>query len=234
MTRPIWQRYLAVIAYLIIALALSYIFGTILSLILQEVSPNSISSPQQISPRIMLYMLLCQMFAFLLPVPYLMYFCHSEPLPIFQGNPFSGLFCMGIVFLTLITFGLIYERLGVKPEQLKFLDKNSILAEKFYFLLATVVFAPFYEEYVFRGVIFKALYQERKLVQVIPAALVNMISFTLMHKEGAFNAIVLIPIFVLSLIFSYFAYTRQSLMPSIMGHMFQNLLASMQFFVEIK
>jgi membrane protease YdiL (CAAX protease family) len=84
-------------------------------------------------------------------------------------------------------------------------------------LVAGVIFAPFFEEIFFRGVLYRAL---RTRLKVPWAVLTSATAFAIMHPFPAG----FLPILAIGSVFAVLAETRRSLVPSMVAHAIHNSL----------
>ena len=146
--RPLWQRYLAVIAYLLLGFFLIQLIATATS------GFTGIAEHQNKMPfRTLLFALVIQMAGFLLPAPLLLLFTRAGNYGFARASARDVLLACGLTFASLMFFSLLYHALGIQPQQLAFLDPREILRHKQAFLVMTALVVPAYEEWVFRGVI---------------------------------------------------------------------------------
>ncbi|MDH5718041.1 MAG: CPBP family intramembrane metalloprotease [Spirochaetia bacterium] len=114
------------------------------------------------------------------------------------------------------------ELLGIKVSQFENLNLENLRKEPYYFLLMIAVVAPFYEEYVFRGMMLRSLWPKREngcKLKVL-AVLSSSIMFTVFHEVGAY-----IPVFFLALYLSFLSLKTVSISLPIIVHSLQNFIA---------
>lgn len=220
--RPVWQRYLAVISYLLL--------GFIIVQILAAASAGftGLKADSGKMPfRAILAALVIQLSGFLLPAPLLMRFTRAGNFGFSRARLADVLLACGLTFFSLVVFSLLYHALGIEPQQLAFLDRGEILRHRHAFLVMTAVIVPAYEEWVFRGVIFGVLVtQSLNIRTVYAASLFTALIFTMSHIEGRHSLSALPPIFCMALIFQYVTWRSQSIWPAVAAHALQNLLSA--------
>jgi membrane protease YdiL (CAAX protease family) len=89
-----------------------------------------------------------------------------------------------------------------------------------------VVAAPLVEETLFRGVLFRSF---RAKWGVAPGILLSAVVFGLMHPFPFY----FLPIFVLGSVFASLTYIRGSLLPSMVAHGINNLVAFTMMYILI-
>ena len=229
--RPLWQRYLAVVLYLLTCAALVQVMAAAYF----SVFPGMPSSLQEkgLPFRFLLQTVIIQMVAFLLPAPMLLRFTRASAFTFRRTNAREVMLCCSLIFASLIFFSILYHYLHLEPDQLGFLDGADILRHKTAFTVVTSVAVPGYEEWVFRGLVFGILVTEvtdpRK---VVLAGAASALIFTASHFEGKHSFSALPPILVMAAIFQYMTWRSQSLWPAVCGHAMQNLLSSLAFFAK--
>jgi membrane protease YdiL (CAAX protease family) len=228
--RPLWQRYLAVFAYLLAAAILTQVGG----LMLVALRPGLVADQGKGLPfAFLMQSMVVQMIGFLLPAPLLMKFTRGG---VFSFRPVRMrdiLLCCALTFTSLIFFSALYHYIQVEPEQLGFLNGEDILRHKGAFLVITSLLVPGYEEWVFRGLIFGILVSGLEGgPRVFMAGAFSALLFTLSHIEGKHSFSALPPILVMAAIFQYSTWKTQSLWPAAMAHALQNLLSSGAFFAK--
>lgn len=220
--RPLWQRYLAVVAYLLLGLLLVQILATVTA------NFNGIAkNPGKMPFRSLLYALLIQMTGLLLPAPLLLFFTRAGNFGFTRASGSDVLLACGLTFANMVLFSLLYHALGIQPQQLAFLDHREILQHQQAFLFMTAVVVPAYEEWIFRGVIFGVLVtQPEERRSVFAAGIFTALLFTASHIEGRHSYSALPPIFVMALIFHYMTWRSQSIWPAVTAHAMQNLFSA--------
>ncbi len=115
------------------------------------------------------------------------------------------------MFVINIVNNLIMVALGVSVQAQTFTGLLKNLQSPAILMLTGIVFAPLFEELVFRGFVFRGL-RERlgwKLAAVLSAAL-----FSITHLDFA----ALVPTFVIGLVFAYLVQKSNSIWPGIILH----------------
>lgn len=133
----------------------------------------------------------------------------------------SFLFYLGFIpilaFLTYISI-VFCNILGIVPEPHKLIEiltKEKSIGYILYLMFTAAFFAPMFEEFVFRGLIYQGL---KKNVGIIRAVLISSALFSLLH----FNAAQFLPVMGLGVLLCFiFEYTG-SLVPSIVVHIINN------------
>jgi len=220
--RPLWQRYVAVVLYLLMGFLLVQLLATI------SAGITGIAEQQSKMPfRALLFALVIQMIGFLLPAPLLLQFTRAGNFGFSRASAGDVLLACGLTFASLVIFSLIYHALDIRPQQLAFLDQRELLRHRQAFLVMTAFVVPAYEEWIFRGVIFGVLVtQSQSRRSVIAAGVFTSIVFTLSHIEGKHSYSALPPIFAMALIFHYVTWRSQSIWPAVTAHAMQNLLSA--------
>lgn len=220
--RPLWQRYLAVVAYLLLGFLLVQLLAT------ATAGFTGIGATDGKMPfRALLFALVMQMAGFLLPTPLLLFFTRAGNFGFARASATDVLLACGLTFASLVLFSLLYHALGIQPQQLAFLDQREILQHKQAFLVMTAVLVPAYEEWIFRGVIFGVLVtQSENRRSVFAASVFTALLFTVSHIEGRHSYSALPPIFAMALIFHYMTWRSQSIWPAVTAHAMQNLLSA--------
>ncbi|GAB4436114.1 MAG: hypothetical protein OHK0011_19260 [Turneriella sp.] len=220
--RPLWQRYLAVVAYLLLVFLLVQMLAT------ATAGFTGIGTTDEKMPfRSLLFALVIQMTGFLLPAPLLLAFTRTGNFGFAPARAGDVLLACGLTFASLVLFSLLYHALGIQPQQLAFLDRREILQHKQAFLAMTAVVVPAYEEWIFRGVIFGVLVtRSENRRSVLVAGIFTALLFTASHIEGRHSYSALPPIFAMALIFHYMTWRSQSIWPAVTAHALQNLLSA--------
>lgn len=222
--RPLWQRYVAVLAYLLAVFLVVQLIGIVL------VSTGLSGAPQggkAMDFRFLIYGIVIQMAGFLLPAPFLLKFTRAYNFTFARARAADILLCCGLIFASLIFFSVLYNLLGVEPKQLAFLDMTDVLKHRGAFVAITGVLVPGYEEWIFRGLIFGVLVTgAQSSREVFVAGAFSALLFTASHIEGRHSLSALPPILSMAAIFQYMTWRSQSLWPAVCGHAMQNLLSS--------
>ncbi|HRP68985.1 MAG TPA: type II CAAX endopeptidase family protein [Turneriella sp.] len=229
--RSLWQRYVAVVLYLLASFLLTQAISLIALPFLSHADP--LEGNRGLPFSFLLNAVVIQMAGFLIPAPLLIKFTRASYFNFHRTSIKEIFLCIGLVFVSMIFFSVLYSILSIEPQQMGFLDGDDILKNKAAFVFVTSLAVPFYEEWIFRGLIFGVLVTgvtERK--KIIVGALFCATLFTLSHIEGKHSLSALPPIFTMALIFQYMTWRTQSLWPSIAAHAFQNLLSSAAFFTK--
>lgn len=220
--RPLWQRYLSVLLYLLGSFALIQVIAVAAAPFTQAGSAES-----GLPFRVLLSGVVIQMMGFLLPAPLLLRFTRAGSFAFSRTQAGEILLACGLIFGSLIVFSVIYNWLGINPKQLAFLDAKEIYRHRNAFLFITAVVVPAYEEWIFRGLLFGVLVTAAENSrQVLTASLFCGLLFTASHFEGRHSLSALPPIFVMAMIFQYVTWRSQSLWPAVCGHAMQNLLSA--------
>lgn len=222
--RPLWQRYVAVVAYLLAVFLVVQLIGIVL------VSTGLSGAPQAgkaMDFRFLIYGIVIQMAGFLLPAPFLLKFTRAYNFTFARARAADILLCCGLIFASLIFFSVLYNLLGVEPKQLAFLDMTDVLRHRGAFIAITGVLVPGYEEWIFRGLIFGVLVTGTQSPrEIFAAGAFSALLFTASHIEGRHSLSALPPILSMAAIFQYMTWRSQSLWPAVCGHAMQNLLSS--------
>lgn len=222
--RPLWQRYVAVLAYLLAVFLVVQLIGIVL------VSTGLSGAPQAgkaMDFRFLIYGIVIQMAGFLLPAPFLLKFTRAYNFTFARARAADVLLCCGLIFASLIFFSVLYNLLGVEPKQLAFLDMTDVLKHRGAFVAITGVLVPGYEEWIFRGLIFGVLVTgAQSSREIFAAGAFSALLFTASHIEGRHSLSALPPILSMAAIFQYMTWRSQSLWPAVCGHAMQNLLSS--------
>lgn len=116
--------------------------------------------------------------------------------------------------------GLFKEHFSIMENMLAPLSQGSVLVS----LLTVGIVAPFIEEFIFRGVIFKTL---NKNISIIWTIIIQAVFFGLFHGnliQGTYATL-------LGLVFGYITYKTRSLWPAVVMHMTNNTIAIISQFV---
>lgn len=222
--RPLWQRYVAVLVYLLFAFAVVQVIG---SLLLLTGLTHNIQSGKPMEFRVLIIGVVTQMAGLLLPAPFLLQFTRAWNFTFARARVADILLCCGLIFASLVFFSILYGLLGVEPKQLAFLDMQDVLRHKGAFVLITGVAVPGYEEWIFRGLIFGVLVTgAQSMREVWAGGLFAALLFTASHIEGIHSLSSLPPIFAMAAIFQFMTWRSQSLWPAVCGHAMQNLISS--------
>lgn len=126
-----------------------------------------------------------------------------------------------VVALSLIQqAGLFKEHFSIMENILSPLSEGSVLIS----LLTVGIVAPFTEEFIFRGVIFKTL---NKNISILWTIIIQALFFGLFHGnliQGTYATL-------LGLVFGYITYKTRSLLPAVVMHMTNNIIATISPFV---
>ncbi len=222
--RPLWQRYVAVLAYLMAVFLLVQLIGIVL------VSAGLSGAPapgKAMDFRFLIYGIVIQMAGFLLPAPFLLRFTRAYNFTFAKARAADILLCCGLIFASLIFFSVLYNLLGIEPKQLAFLDMTDVVKHKGAFVAITGFVVPGYEEWIFRGLIFGVLVTGAgNGREIFLAGAFSALLFTASHIEGRHSLSALPPILSMAAIFQYMTWRSQSLWPAVCGHAMQNLLSS--------
>jgi|GEM_PF-2744266 len=229
--RPLWQRYLAVLAYLLAVFLVVQLIGIVL------VSAGLSGTPQPgkaMDFRFLIYGIVIQMAGFLLPAPFLLKFTRAYNFTFARARAADILLCCGLIFASLIFFSVLYSLLKIEPKQLAFLDMTDVLKHKSAFVTITGILVPGYEEWIFRGLIFGVLVTgAQRTREIFAAGTFSALIFTASHIEGWHSLTALPPILAMAAIFQYMTWRSQSLWPAVCGHAMQNLLSSAAILARI-
>lgn len=136
---------------------------------------------------------------------------------------------LGLFFVNGFT-AFILHLLGQEVKQFEELNKELLKREPVPFFIAVGLLAPFYEEFVFRGILFAYLVEKSKniftkfLAWIYPAFL-----FSLLHLENAKNSFILLPIFTLAIYLTALTHFKKNIGLSVSIHAAQNFLAGVVF-----
>lgn len=229
--RPLWQRYVAVVLYLMFSAALVQVLA--IAYFALKPDAQKVLQHSALPFRFLMQTVIIQMIAFLLPAPLLLKFTRAGAFTFRRASARDIFLCCGLIFASLILYSSIYQYFSIEPEQLGFLDGADILKHKTAFSVVTAVAVPGYEEWVFRGLIFGVLVTEvSDMRQVVLAGLFSATIFTASHFEGKHSLSALPPIFTMAVIFQYMTWRSQSLWPAVCGHAMQNFISSLAFFAK--
>lgn len=131
----------------------------------------------------------------------------------------AWLFNIGVLSLVK-EVGLFKEHFTIMENILEPLSGGSI----FISLLTVGIIAPFTEEFMFRGVIFKTL---NKNISILWTIIIQALFFGLFHGnliQGTYATL-------LGLVFGYITYKTRSLWPAVIMHMINNIIATISPFV---
>ncbi len=145
------------------------------------------------------------------------------------------LIAFGALLVVNMLAGFLVKLSGIEPRQFENLNKSILASAPVPFLLAVSLLAPVYEEFVFRGVLFANLIERAKstFAQVM-AWIVPAVLFTLLHFEKVEQIIVLLPVFLLALLFTAITWQQKNIALSVIVHGIQNAIAGYSFlFLEI-
>lgn len=229
--RPLWQRYIAVVAYL----TASFLLTQLLGLGLLTIRPVDVVEAQKtgLPFAFLMHSLIAQMAGFLIPAPLLLKFTRAGYFDFRAARAGDIFLCCALTFASLVFFSALYHYIKVEPQQLGFLNGQDILRHKAAFLAVTSAAVPAYEEWIFRGLIFGVLvYGVEERRKVFAGAAFCALLFTLSHIEGKHSLSALPPILVMAGIFQYMTWRSQSLWPAIAAHAMQNLMSSVAFFAK--
>ena len=124
-------------------------------------------------------------------------------------------------FISLVQeVGLLKEHFSIMENMLAPLSEGSILIS----LLTVGIVAPFTEEFIFRGVIFKTL---NKNISILGTIIIQALFFGIFHG----NLIQGIYATLLGLVLGYITYRTRSLWPSIIIHIINNTIATISPFI---
>ena len=116
--------------------------------------------------------------------------------------------------------GLLKEHFSIMENMLAPLNEGSILIS----LLTVGIVAPFTEEFIFRGVIFKTL---NKNIATLGTIIIQALFFGIFHG----NLIQGIYATLLGLVLGYITYRTRSLWPAIIIHIINNTIATISPFI---
>lgn len=116
--------------------------------------------------------------------------------------------------------GLLKEHFSIMENMLAPLNEGSILIS----LLTVGIVAPFTEEFIFRGVIFKTL---NKNISILGTIIIQALFFGIFHG----NLIQGIYATLLGVVLGYITYRTRSLWPSIIIHIINNTIATISPFI---
>lgn len=222
--RPLWLRYVSIPLYLIVVMLLT---RAIVSMQSQFIPSAAINASTGIGFVSLMYSVVAQMLAFLLPAPLLLLFTGGRNYTFRRTDSRFLVIACALILLVMVLFSLLYALLDTKPSQLAYLDMKDILKNRAAFLVLTSVLVPAYEEWIFRGLFFGVLVtdSERRRDGVIAGLFVSLI-FAAVHIEGSHSLTALPPIFAMSLVLHAMTWKSGSLWPAFCAHSLQNLLAA--------
>lgn len=116
--------------------------------------------------------------------------------------------------------GLFKEHFSIMENILDPLTEGSVVVS----LLTVGIAAPFTEEFIFRGVIFKTL---NKNISILWTIIIQALFFGLFHGnliQGTYATL-------LGLVFGYITYKTRALWPAVVMHMTNNIIANISPFV---
>ena len=152
-----------------------------------------------------------------------------------KGNVKQFLAIKGFGFKDFLGFGVALVLLNVvingitvwlDREPMLFMDELAISANPLWLLIvAIVVIVPIYEEWIFRGFIWSGLASSK--IGIWGASVITSILFGLVHMQ--YEAVEMVMIFALAMLFSYARIRTGSLLLPIMLHMMNNGLAMAQY-----
>lgn len=118
---------------------------------------------------------------------------------------------------------------GSQPNQLSEFSPDLIRKNLTMFIFTVAVLGPFYEEFIFRGVLLGMLtIGEKSKVKLVLAAVFTSTLFMLAHFEDLRDNVYLcVPLFLLGLYFSFWAIHKKGITLTIMLHVMQNFLATL-------
>ncbi len=131
----------------------------------------------------------------------------------------AWLFNIGVLSLVK-EVGVFKEHFTIMENILEPLSGGSI----FISLLTVGIIAPFTEEFMFRGVIFKTL---NKNISILWTIIIQALFFGLFHGnliQGTYATL-------LGLVFGYITYKTRSLWPAVIMHMINNIIATILPFI---
>lgn len=131
----------------------------------------------------------------------------------------AWLFNVGVLSLVQEA-GLFKKHFSIMENMIAPLSEGSVLVS----LLTVGIVAPFTEEFIFRGVIFKTL---NKNISILWTIIIQALFFGLFHG----NLIQCIYTTLLGLVFGYITYKTKSLWPAVVMHMTNNTIASVSPFI---
>jgi membrane protease YdiL (CAAX protease family) len=135
---------------------------------------------------------------------------------------------IGVLLLSAL-IGLIMEAFGNPQDQLDQFSavKNAGLPQFVIMLIAAGILAPFWEELFFRGYIFTSFRNQKGLWQglIFSAAI-----FAVVHA----NLAALLPIFVLGLSLAAIRHYSDSLIPAMIAHAFNNIVAIIALYIGVQ
>ncbi len=223
--------YIGGLLFLILALLL--VQGMAVVAVVFQIIPDN---PEKFTGFHIFLMVLMQASAFLLVfggasrfLPEYIFFQWKVPSLEVAGKALGGLI---LLIMALGGFQWMMEYLGFATDQFSGLDKKNLLSEPFYFFLSVAVIAPLYEEVIFRGVLLSILWpmndhgKNRNLILKSVAVFISSLAFTAMHFESLENAVILIPIFFLSLYLSFLTIRQESILLPVAIHFSQNLIST--------
>ena len=140
----------------------------------------------------------------------------------------AGLFIINIII------SLILKWFDVEVRQYEDLNMDILRGNPVLFLVAIVVIAPLYEEFVFRGFLLKMfLTQEIKSHshirkwQTILAVFITSVLFSLVHFSQDSTLSIFFPIFILAVYLSFITLYTQSILLTSVVHSVNNLISGL-------
>ncbi len=229
--RPLWQRYIAVLVYLIASFLLIQLIA-LLFLMWKPIDPKMLTE-HGLPFRFLMQSVVMQMAGFLIPAPLLIKFTRCGIFSFSAVKARDVLLSCALTFASLVFFSALYHFIKVEPQQLGFLNGADILQHKTAFIVVTSVAVPGYEEWIFRGLIFGVLvYGVESPKKILMGAVFCGLLFTASHIEGKHSLSALPPILVMAAIFQYMTWRTQSIWPAVAAHAMQNCISSAAFFAK--
>lgn len=219
MIKQVWLRYL--FAFLFTALGVGLVALAGILLIKTSVLPNQ---PESFSSLQFLIMILVQALIFvalfLVVLRVFRFQSYSFKFDFSPGE--AGLAFVGLLGLNFFVT-ILMRGLDVEVSQFEDFNLDALRASPFVFIFMTVVIAPLYEEYIFRGCILRFLADEdsSKGAQW-GAAIFTSLLFSAVHMD--LDAA--LPLFLISLYLCFWTFRKKSIALPITVHMIQNLMAS--------
>lgn len=134
---------------------------------------------------------------------------------------YDGFFCGGTILIMTLGFSYLVQKFNI-PYHQPFQDFRK---EHMQVIAAlAIVTAPLLEEIAFRGFLQSALYRYMK---VGPAIVLTALLFTAFHSLYYGNWLALIYVFLMGTCLGVFRFYAQSIIPCIIGHLINNVLAAL-------
>lgn len=150
---------------------------------------------------------------------------------------------MGFAALAVnVISGAIFQWFGIQPDQSEQLQQLGGIRRGEYLAqialaIGAVILAPIGEEILFRGYVFNAIAQSGKSSQlaVALAFIGSAALFSIVHISGVTTGAsgLLVPIFLVGLVFAWGVYYTRSVVPGIIAHAINNGVAIMALLISV-